>query len=218
LAGGRGARLVGLGFLPRNRRAVNKPQDLVQGVPAGLAPQPNRRKLPWNIQRWDDNANGKLDEREMWARDAYYRRQEKQKRRHDALREWDENRDGRLDLKERAAMQAAVEAEKKRQEEILRRWDKDRDGRLGEKERYLMFKCAHASRKQYLLGRFDKDRNKELDEKEMKAVEEYYSKRYDLEAHQRMLRRYDRNRDGKLDARERAVMAADKKKAAGGKK
>jgi len=198
----------------KNGKLIGPENDEANNYLAQRINIPGRRKVPWTIDHWDTNRNGKLDAHEEKARKDYYRREAEAKKRQDELVQWDMNKNGKLDAEEREAMESYRKEEKRRREEMLKRWDKDGDGRLSDKERYVMSRVQQATRQRHLMRRYDKNRDGKLNDKESQEVEKYYTDEYEKKERQARLRKYDKNHDGKLDARERALMEAHRRQQA----
>jgi len=153
-----------------------------------------------DIEKFDRNKDGRLDEKETAERNRYNaesqkRQAEGKKRYSELLKKYDKNGNGRLDDGEKAAAKesyrqealkraaAAREASKKKLEEHRRRkeiekYDKNKDGRLDEEESAAL--------------------NESLAEQK-KRKEEFYKK-------------YDSNRDGKISSEEKNVYLQELKK------
>ena len=174
-----------------------------------------------HIEQFDENKDGKLDEKEgakLAAHEA-----ERAKQRQDYLKKYDldgngdvsraerdkvrhidrfdANKDGKLDEKEGAALAAHEEEHKTREADFLKKNDKDGDGQLSREERSAGYRAMAAERRKQFMAQYDTNQDGNLDDKERGAVRAAMIKRFELS-------RFDTNKNGEIDGEEIAARDA----------
>ncbi|KPJ72584.1 MAG: hypothetical protein AMS14_07490 [Planctomycetes bacterium DG_20] len=169
----------------------------------------------WQLDRYDKNRNGRLDEDEQKAsqeeRAAYARAMAKRAE----LRAWDKNRNGKLDEDEQAAVseykeriRRQMEEARRRYQEMIKKHDADGDGKLNEEERQAMYEDY---RRQAEVRRYDANQDGMLDQSEQKALaEDKAAQQRRMDAYRKwMLKNWDKDGDGELSIEERRRMSED---------
>ena len=186
----------------------------------GNVTQQERDKVR-DIERFDADKDGKLDEKESAAlaarqaerakqRQDYMKkydldgngevsRQEQTKVRH--LDRFDANKDGKLDEKEAAALAAHEKEDETRRADFLKKYDKNGDGQLSSEERRDGYRAMGEERRKQFTARYDKNKDGKLDEQERGAIRADMIKRFELS-------RYDKNKNGEIDGEEIAARDA----------
>lgn len=197
--------------------------DMMAATPATKA----AKRADELLQRFDKNADGKLDDderadaKEMMLVEQVDRQMARaaalpgglEQFRSEALQMFDKNRDGQLDENERAAAQtfAAMRQEGTNDPEGMnKRFDKNGDGKIDSEERTTIQSYLSALRglgavqaRSELVRRFDQNANGRIDDGEFGELEKFVRPR--VEASPVQLRRHDTNRDGRLDEAEWAA-------------
>ena len=197
-----------------------------------LAAAVQAEKKRWELEHYDTNGDGTVDDGERKAAEEARKRYYARMRERWTIRQWDKNKDGRLDEEELAAKKAQEDQSRRRAEEYRRKymeqWDTDRDGNISDEERKAMadhYRRLQEENRKKMLERWDTDKDGTLSQEERKAMYAEYRKRQEerrkamdadgdgkvstaeYQGYQKKLtEKYDSDRDGQLNEEERGKM------------
>lgn len=165
-------------------------------------------RTKWQLEQYDANNDGTLDEKEREAQRAKYREYSAAMARRSELYSWDKNRNGKLDPEEKAALLEYKERVRKqaaegraRYEAMVKKHDADGDGKLNTEERKAYYEDY---RQQAELRRWDTDKDGQLSEAEAAARDKQkaeWKRRADA-YRKNYLAKWDKDGDGKVSREE----------------
>jgi len=194
-----------------------------------LAAAVKDERKKWELEHYDTNGDGTVDDGERKAAEEARKRYYAQIRERWTVRRWDRNKDGRLDEEELAAKKAQEDQSRRRAEEARRKymeqWDTDRDGNISDEEQKAMadhYRRLREERRKKMLERWDTDKDGTISQEERKAMYTESRKRYEerrkaMDAdgdgkvttaeyqvyQKKLIEKYDADGDGQLNEDER---------------